>query len=51
MSYLQIYNFDIIAKQVGLPHGFFIGAGAGNSCAVGTNCEVQSDMDKDILNI
>ena len=35
-----MYNFDIIAKQIGLPNGFFIGPGAGNSHAIGRNCEV-----------
>lgn len=35
-----MYNFDIIAKQVGMPNGVFMGPGAGNSFSVGVNCEV-----------
>ena len=38
--FLQVYNFDIIAKQIGMTNGFFIGPGAGNSHSIGTNCEV-----------
>jgi hypothetical protein len=38
----QVYNFDIIAKQIGLQNGFFLGSGAGNSRAIGTCCEVIS---------
>lgn len=40
----KMYTFDIIGQQVGLPNGFFIGAGAGNSRAVGTNCEMMVNV-------
>ena len=40
----KVYNVDIIAKQIGLPNGFFIGPGAGNSHAIGRNCEMMANV-------
>eukprot|EP00055_Hartaetosiga_balthica_P007530 m.26004 g.26004 ORF g.26004 m.26004 type:complete len:330 (-) comp5817_c0_seq3:339-1328(-) len=37
----KIYNLKDVAKAIGLPGAFFIGAGAGSSRLVGVNCELM----------
>ncbi|EGD81676.1 hypothetical protein PTSG_02390 [Salpingoeca rosetta] len=37
----KVYNFKQVAKDIGLPGAFFIGAGAGSSRLAGVNCEMM----------
>ena len=37
----KVYNIRNIAKQIGLPRGYFLGSGAASSRLTGINCEVR----------
>lgn len=41
MSFVQVYDLNIVAKQIELPRAFILGAGAASSRILGVNAEVS----------